>query len=269
MKPITRLTAVSLALLLGACSGTTPRNPVATDWSSGSYVTAVDAGTRSDRAAKVLDRAPRQTETTMLVRTMRLPVHAAPDIDSRVLATLDRGDAVTVVEWSRFYDMPGRTPGTGPAGGRGIPSWARVTNQRIRGFVAARSLVSPSDFAPSNSLAPDPRTMVEGSPGAPRTEGADYAAFETLLAGADHPATRYRQSRAVLEGTDPSLVEQDRIDLFGSVTLEEHDPGRDLLARRVVNVVQPLDFSGQTPERAVQDPEGFSQEVVRRAMEAY
>ncbi|MEC8559725.1 MAG: M48 family metalloprotease [Planctomycetota bacterium] len=269
MKPITRLTAVSLALLLGACSGTTPRNPVATDWSSGSYVTAVDAGTRSDRAAKVLDRAPRQTETTMLVRTMRLPVHAAPDIDSRVLATLDRGDAVTVVEWSRFYDMPGRTPGTGPAGGRGIPSWARVTNQRIRGFVAARSLVSPSDFAPSNSLAPDPRTMVEGSPGAPRTEGADYAAFETLLAAADHPATRYRQSRAVLEGTDPSLVEQDRIDLFGSVTLEEHDPGRDLLARRVVNVVQPLDFSGQTPERAVQDPEGFSQEVVRRAMEAY
>ena len=269
MKLATRITAGTLSLLLGACSGTAPRNPVATDWGSGSYVSAVDAGTRSDRAAKVLDRAPQQTEATMLVRTMRLPVHAAPDIDSRVLATLDRGDAVTVVEWSRFYDMPGRTPGTGPAGGRGTPSWARVTNQRIKGFVAARSLVSPSDFAPSNSVAPDPRTMVEGSPGAPRTIGADYSAFETLLAGANHPATRYRQSRAVLEGADPSLVEEDRIDLFGSVSLEEHDPGRDLLERRVVNVVQPLDCSGLAPERAVQEPEEFSGEVLQRAMEAY
>ena len=269
MRPITRLTAASVSLLLGACSGTPPRNPVATDWGSGSYVSAVDAGTRSDRAAKVLDRTPRQTETTMLVRTMRLPVHAAPDIDSRVLATLDRGDAVTVVEWSRFYDMPGRALGTGPAGGRGIPSWARVANQRIEGFVAARSLVSPSDFAPANSVAPDTRTMVGGSPGAPRTEGADYAAFEALLAGADHPATRYRQSKMVLEGADPSLVERDRIDLFGSVTLEEHDPGRSLLERRVVNVVQPLDCSGLDPEGAVRDPEGFSEEVVRRAMEAY
>ena len=253
MKTSRQIGTIILLGLLTGCNGTKHQNQTAKDWSSGTYVSS-DRDSRSENAARVLDRAPEKTDTTMQVRTLRLPVHAHPSITSKVVGNLDRGDAVTVLEWSRFYNAPTTDHEAGTAPGSGIPTWAKVSNARIEGFVSARSLASPSDFAPSNSIAPSDQRLLSGSLGTPPIEGANYSTFEQVVTTAQHPATRYRQSQLVLEGWEASSLERDQIDGFASVSLEEHDPERSMMGQRVENIVQPM--GPLDPELLASDSEG-------------
>ena len=250
--------------LIAGCGGPKHQNQTAADWSSGDYVAPEDDSSRSDNAARVLDRGPEKTDVTMQVDSLRVPVHAQPSLKARVIGSLDRGDAVTVLEWSRFYNAPSSDLRVENMTDEGVPTWAKVSNARIEGYVSARSLIDPSRFAPANSIAPTGDSLRHGSTGTPQIEGADYEAFELVLERAHHPATNYRQSQLVLDGSDPSGLEKDRIDVFASVTLEEHDAEREMLQRRVENVVRPLGPLNQ--EMLASDSEGtfIDQAMIRR-----
>ena len=252
-----------LAIIAG-CGGTKHQNQTAADWSTGKYVTPEDNASRSDNAARILDRGPEKTDVTMQVESVRVPVHAQPSLKARVIGSLDRGDAVTVLEWSRFYNAPSSDLRVEHSNGEGVPTWAKVSNARIEGYVTARSLVDPSRFAPANSIAPSGNSLRYGSNGTPQIEGADYESFELILERAHHPATTYRQSQLVLDGSDPAGLEQDRIDGFASVSLEEHDAERDMMQRRVENVVRPLGPLDQ--ELLASDSEGafIDQAMIRK-----
>ena len=254
MKTSWRIGTIILLGLLASCNGTKQQNQTAKDWSSGTYVSTDTESSRSENAARVLDRTAEKTDTTMQVKTLRLPVHAQPSITSKVIGNLDRGDAVTVLEWSRFYNAPTSDHDAGTEPGIGIPTWAKVSNARIEGYVSARSLASPSSFAPSNSISPSDQHLLSGSLGTPAIDGANYATFEEVVTTAQHPVTRYRQSQLVLEGLDASSLERDRIDGFASVSLEEHDPERSMMERRVENIVQPM--GPLNPELLASDSEG-------------
>ena len=253
-----------MLLLIAGCSGTKHQNQTAADWSTGSYVAPKDGVSRSANAARVLDRGPEKTDVTMQVESLRVPVHAQPSLKSRVIGSLDRGDAVTVLEWSRFYNAPSSDLRTEALTEQGVPTWAKVSNARIEGYVSARSLVDPSRFAPANSIAPSGDSLRRGSAGTPQIEGADYESFELVLERAHHPATTYRQSQLVLDGSEPSGLMQDRIDGFASVSLEEHDAERGMLQRRVDNVVRPLGPLDQ--ELLASDSEGafIDQAMIRK-----
>ena len=166
-----------MLLLIAGCSGTKHQNQTAADWSTGSYVAPKDGVSRSANAARVLDRGPEKTDVTMQVESLRVPVHAQPSLKSRVIGSLDRGDAVTVLEWSRFYNAPSSDLRTEALTEQGVPTWAKVSNARIEGYVSARSLVDPSRFAPANSIAPSGDSLRRGSAGTPQIEGADYESF--------------------------------------------------------------------------------------------
>ena len=97
-------------------------------WSSDPYITDVDGPSRSGNAARIIDRAPRPTSVTMQVSSLRLPVHADPDVQSPVVGTLDQGDAVTVLEWSRFYRIPGTSLMNEHGDDEFAPTWAYVEN---------------------------------------------------------------------------------------------------------------------------------------------
>ncbi|MEE2681688.1 MAG: M48 family metalloprotease [Planctomycetota bacterium] len=268
---------IGISILLGlfaGCSGPQHHNQTAKDWSNGNYVSSDEASTRSEHAARVLDRAPEKTDVTMQVRTLRLPVHSLPDLDSKVIGNLDRGDAVTVLEWSRFYNAPSTDHDADTEAGRGVPTWAKVSNARIEGYVSARSLASPSDYAPSNSIAPNAEVLLSGSKGTPAIEGASYSSFEELMGTAPHPVTCYRQSRLVLEGWEPAMLERARIDGFASVSLEEHDGERSMIERRMENIVQPMpplepELLAADSEGSFIDPDRIRGYLRARALETY
>ena len=251
------VSSLAMTVLAGCSSSSKTVSDTTKYWSSDVYVTDVDGPSRSGNAARIIDRAPLPTNVTMQISSLRLPVHADPDVQSPVVGTLDQGDAVTVLEWSRFYRIPGTSLMNEHGDDEFAPTWARVENSNVSGYVGARSLVDPeilmtTDEAAARARADQSgedagkgftkgskkkRVAAKGLAGAPQLDGADYEAIEALLAGADHPATGYRQSDMVILDTDPYGMNEDVLEL-ASVDLEDHDPA---LAAALIAAAKPAE----------------------------
>ena len=136
------------------------------------------------------------------------------------------------------------------------PTWAKIKNSKIEGYVGARSLINPKTLIQSDPekakkrsdemagkgsgfsgkvAAPKiaaggfsgkvaaPKIAAGGASGTPKLEGANYEAADQLFPLANYPSVRYRQANLVLNrDIDSKLISEDDVTNF--VYLSEDEP---------------------------------------------
>ena len=95
-----------LILFSGCASSKKTVEQASQYWSTDIYVSGSDNFSRAENLARIIEREPGEVNVVMQVGVFKLPVHEKPSVDSKVLGTLSIYDAVSVVEWSRFYRVP-------------------------------------------------------------------------------------------------------------------------------------------------------------------
>ncbi len=191
--------AVALGLLaLAGCGG--PRHDVVRSstseaWASDAYAHGTGPQAQRARAARVLDRAPEPIDPpiVMQVGASATVLFDGPSLAANPLARLARGTAVRMVERARFVRVPEGALMRECSPGDAVPTWVRVEAGASKGWLSARSLVSPSIAGLGSDALSAHRLAAQGvlppPPGAglPQRKGADDAAADGLLAIAAQP----------------------------------------------------------------------------------
>lgn len=170
------------------------------DWKSDSYVPPTDERTRSMNAARILSMPERDCDKTMQVGAVSAVIHEKPSASSRALAVVMAGSAVKVVREGDFLRIPDKMAMgeyVGDKGGDVTPTWVRVKSGSVEGWIPARALVKPLEYAASSESivasgadegtkgfsqkVKREATAMKGAAGTPKLKGANYAAADQIL----------------------------------------------------------------------------------------
>jgi hypothetical protein len=169
-------------------------------WSTDQYVPPTDSRTMAMNAARVLAMPERAADRTMQVGAVSAVIHERPSVTSAPLGMVAAGDALKVVIEADFVRIPATgdyREYIGVGGGDITPSWVKVKAGDIEGWIPARALVNPIEFATSSESLAASRsdtgskgfsrkvkleaTAMKGAVGTPRLKDANYAAADKML----------------------------------------------------------------------------------------
>ena len=178
----------------------------ARSWSTDQYVAPTDPRTTSMNAARVLAMPERAVQRTMQVGAVQAVIHANASATSAPIGILSAGQAVKVLAEADFVRIPPAAEMReyiGVTGGELTPSWVKVSSKGKEGWVPARALVLPVEFATasdamaasrasgankgfSEKVKKDARAM-KGAAGTPALKGANYATADAIIESAQKP----------------------------------------------------------------------------------
>jgi len=174
-------------------------------WSTDVYVQGDDQRQLEQRAARVLDMPTVKVDRTMQVGSRIVVVHEQPRVSSRSCGTLNAGDALKVTEEGFYVRIPitgAMREYVGVSGGPLTPTWVKVRCGDVEGWIPARSLVNPVEYATSSDSLPAAKaagakgftqkvkrdvTMMKGMAGTPTVSGSDYVAADAALEQLQQP----------------------------------------------------------------------------------
>ena len=178
----------------------------AKSWASDKYVVPTDPRSTTMNAARVLAMPERQVQRTMQVGATEAVVHERASATSRPVGTLTAGQAVKVLAEGNLVRIPqtaAMREYLGAKGGDITPSWVKVSSNGKEGWVPARALVVPTEYATASDALAAARAAgaskgfsekvenravaMKGAVGTPQLKGANYVAADAVIATAKQP----------------------------------------------------------------------------------